>query len=132
MNFGLKALWQAVVHIEATDVFEVNQVSAVFDVITNVDISNAHHAVEGRDQPHALQARTRQTKLCISHLQGCGAFIQRALGQKVLSDQLLVALVIGLGYRQLGQCLLHFRTLQGVIHLNQYLTCPHTRAISKT
>ena len=131
-HFALVALGQAEVHIQSANVFQVDQIGAVFDIVTDVDVANAHGARKMRHDAHAIQAGARQSQLGLRHLQTRTTFIEHALGHKVLRHQVLVALVVGTGNGHLGQGLLHLGALQSVIQLHQQLTRAHPVAIGET
>ena len=60
------------------------------------------------------------------------AFIKRALGNKALGNQILVALMVGLGDGHLRLRLLNLCALQSVIELHQHLSFAHLAAVGKT
>ncbi len=124
-ELALKALGQTEVDIHAAGVLQVHQVSAVFHVVTDIDIANTHGTGKRRQDGHARQTRVGQRQLRLRHLQVGGTFFQHALGHKILRHQLLVALVVGLHDGQLGLRLLHLGALQRVVQLHQQLAAAH-------
>ena len=130
-HFALVTLGQPEVDVHAADVFQVDQVGAVLDEITEVHIAHADGAVEGGQDRHARKARAGQCQLGFSHLQIGGAFFQYTLRHKTLRDQFLVALEIRLGNRHLGLGLLDLGSLQRVVELHQQLAPAHSGPIGK-
>ena len=72
-----------------------------------------------------------QRQFGLRDLQVGRTFIQRALADKVLRHQFLVAFLVGLGNRQLRLALLDLRQRQLVVKLNQHLSLAHTLAIGE-
>jgi hypothetical protein len=83
-HLALKTLGQSEVHIHRGQVFNVDQIRAVFHVVTNVDIANTRCAIKGRQNTHALPARAGQRHLRLYHLHVGRCFIDHALGNKAL------------------------------------------------
>ena len=131
-KFALKALRQAEINKHAADVFNVDQVGAVFDVVADVDTANTNGAVKGREDRHARQSRIGQGQLSLCHLQTGPTLFEHPLGDKVLSDQLLIALVVGFGDRNLGHRLANFGLLKRIVELHQNLTFANLGTIAKT
>ena len=128
-HLALEALGQAVVHKHRLNVFDVDNVRAVFQIIAGVDGANAGQAVKRCCDFEACRRGLRQGQLGLGHFQVSGAFVHRALGNKVLCHQLLVALVVGQSDRQLGLALLDLRRLQLVVKLHQQLALAYAIAV---
>ena len=130
-DFGLKTLGQAEIHKNGVHVFNVHDVCAVFQVVAHIDLPYAGHAIERRNDFQARGGRASKKQFGLRDLQiGC-AFIQRALADKTLCHQLLVAFLVGLRNRHFSQRLLNLRLLQLVIKLHQHLSGFHALAIGK-
>ena len=110
-DLALVTLGQAEVDIEDADVLQVDQVSAVFDIVPDVDAADAHQTRKWRHDAHSVQSRTRQRQLRLRHLQAGCALVQHSLGHEILRHQFLVTLVVGLCNGDLGQRLLDFGAL---------------------
>ena len=128
-QFVLVALGQPEVHIHAADVFQVDQVGTILDVVAQVDVANANCAIERRDDRHPRLARARQCQLRLGHLQIGRTLFQHALGYKTLRHQFLVAPEVGLRDGDLGLGLLYLGPLQRIVELYQHLTPAHRRTV---
>ena len=131
-QLALETLGQAEVDVHAAGVFQVDEVGAVFDEITQIDVANTHRAVERRDDRHARQTRAGQRQLRLGHLQAGRTFFQHPLRDKVLRHQFLIALEIGQGNRHLRLGLLDLGFLQRVIELHQDLAAFDRTTVHKT
>jgi hypothetical protein len=131
-QLALEALRQAEIGIHAADVFQVDQVGAILDVVAEVDVADADRAVERRQDGHARPARTGQGQLRLGNLHIGIALVKHALGHETLGHQFLVALEVGLGNRHLGLGLLDLGALQRVVELHQHLPAAHHGAVGKT
>ena len=127
-NLGLETLRQTEVEQHGIDVFHVDHVGTIFEVIAHVDLLEAGDAIKWGQHLQALQRGLGQRQLGAGDLQGCGALVQRALADEVLRHQLLVALVVGLGDRQLRTRLRHLGLLQLVFELHHQLALAHALA----
>ena len=130
-DLGLETFGQTEVEQHGIDVFHVDHVRAVFEVITHVDLFEAGDAVKRCQHLQALQRGLGQCQFGARDLQGRCALVQRSLADEVLRHQLLVALVVGLGNRQLGTGLRHLSLLQLVFELHHQLALAHTLAIAE-
>ncbi len=131
-QLALVTLGQAKVDIKGADVLKIDQVSTVFDIVAEVDVANPHHPGERCHDAHAIQPGTGQGQLRLGHLQTGRTLVKHTLRHKFLRNQLLVSRMVGLGNRHLGQRLLQFCALQGVIQLNQRLAGIHAGTIGES
>ena len=129
LDLALKTLGQAEVNKNRLDVFNVDNVCAILEVVAHTDLANPDSAIERREDFEAGCSGLRQRQLGLRHLQIGSAFIQRALADEVLRYQLLVTLLVGLGNRQLSHALLHLRQRQLVVKLHQQLPFAHALTI---
>ena len=98
-DFSLVTLGQPEIDINGVNVFDVDNVCAILQVVTHVHLANADDAVE---RCHDFQACGRgfcQRKLGLADLQIGSAFIHRALADEVLRYQFLIAFLTRLGDR---------------------------------
>ena len=128
-NLGLETLGQAEVEQHGIDVLDVDHVRAVLEVIAHVDLFEARDAVKGGQHFQALQGGLGQRQLGARDFERSPAFVNGALADEVLRHQLLVALVVGFGNRQLGLGLSDLGALQLVIELHHHLALAHTLAV---
>jgi hypothetical protein len=130
-HFALEPLRQAEIDIHAAGVFQVDQVSPVLDVIAHIHHPDTDGGIKRRKNGHARKACTRQRQLGLDHLQIGGTLFQNPLCHKILRDQFLVALVIGLGNGNLRLRLFDFGALQHIVQLDQDLAFAYPLAIGK-
>ena len=130
-HLALQPLGQTEVHIHRSEVFNVDDVGPVLEVVAHVDTPNARNTIERGHDLEALGGGLGQRQLGLCHFQVGSTLIHRALADKTLGHQLLVALVVGLRDGQLGLALLNLRTGQLVVQLHQHLPTPHALAIVK-
>ena len=128
-DLGLKTLRQTKVEQHRIDVFHVDHVRAVFEVIAHVDLLEACDAIKRSQNLQALQRGLCQRQLRARDLQGCSALVQRALADEVLRHQFLVALMVGLGNGQFCTRLSDLGLLQLVLQLHHQLTLAHALAV---
>ena len=115
----MKTLRQAVVHKNGIHVFKVDDVSAVFEVITHVDRADAGQAVKGCNDLQASFCGAGQCQLGLGDLLSGGTFVQCAAADEILCHQLGIAGVVGLGNIELGLGLLNLSGGQLVVKLDQ-------------
>ena len=115
----MKTLRQAVVNKNSIHVFEVDDVSAVFEVITHVDGANAGQTVKGCNDLQASFCGAGQCQLGLGDLLSGSAFVKCAAADEILCHQLGIAGVVGLGNIELGLGLLNLCGGQLVVKLNQ-------------
>ena len=127
--FGLVALGQTEIEQHRIDVFQVDHVRAVSEVVTHMDLLETGDPIKRRQHLQALQTGFAQRQLGAGHLERGSALVERTLADEVLRHQLLVALVVGLGNRQLGPHLRQLGLLQLVFKLHHQLALAHTLAI---
>ena len=128
-DFGLKAFSQTEVEQHRIDVFHVDHVSAIFQIVAHVDLTQACHAIKRSEDFQTLKRGLSQGQFGLGHLQ-CGfAFVQGTLADEILRHQLFVARVIGLCNGQLGLGLHHLCCRQLVIKLHQDLALFDTLTI---
>ena len=130
-QFALVTLRQTEINIQLGEIFQINHVRTIFDIVAYIDRAQTHRAAERRHDAHTLPAGTGERHLCLRHLQTGLAFINRALGDKALRHQILIALVVGLRNRHLGLRLLYLGALQTVVELHQHLPFAYLTAIGK-
>ena len=117
----LKSLRQTKIDVDRIDVFNVDNISTILEVVAHIDQAYAHNCVEGCND---FQARCRglgKRKFGFGYLQVRRAFVQGTLTDEILRNQFLIALLIGLRNRQLCLALLNLRSLELVVELNQKL-----------
>ena len=130
-DFGLKTFRQPEVNKHRVHVFDVDDVSTVFQVVAHIDQPNACDAVKRRSDLQSRCGCLRQDQLGACHLQICCAFVQRPLADEILCHQFLVAFLIGLGNGHFSQRLLDLRLRQLVVKLNQQLPFFYPLAIGE-
>ena len=118
-DFGLKAFGQTVVHKNGIDVFDVDNVSTIFEVVTDADRANAGQTVKGGNDFQTCCRGAGQSQFGLSDLLGGSAFVQRAAADEVLRHQIFVSLVVGQGDVELGLRLLHLGGGKLVVKLHQ-------------
>ena len=131
LELALKTLRQFKVHIHRRQVFDVDQIGTVFDIVANVDAADTHRAIKRGDDTHAVQPGAGQRQLRLYHLHIGGALVHHALGDKALGYQLLVALEVGTRDRHLRVGLAHFGALQHVVQLHHHIALAHAGTIGK-
>ena len=90
-NLALVTLRQPEVDVDGINIFKIDNVRSVFQVIAHVHLADAHDAAE---RGHNSQARSRgfgQRQLGLSHLHAGSTFIQRSLTDEILRNQFLIA-----------------------------------------
>ncbi len=127
----LQPLGQAEVHIHRVQVFHVDDVGAILEVVAHVHAANACNAIKRSHDAQALGCGFGQGELGFSHFEIGGTFVHRTLADEPLGHQLLVALVVGTGDRQLGTALLHLGAGQLVVELHQQLPLAHALPIAE-
>ena len=105
----MKTLRQAVVNKNSIHVFEVDDVSAVFKVITHIDGANAGETVEGGNDLQAGFCCASQCQLGLGDLLSGSALVERAAADEVLCRQL------GLGDLLSGSALVECATADEVL-----------------
>ena len=130
-NFGLKALGQAVVHKNSFNVFNIDNVSAVLQVVANVDHADTRQAVKRCQDLQTRSGCVGQRQLGLGHLQSSSAFVYATAADEILLCQFLIALVVSHRDAELSLRLLHLRLRQTVIQLHQQLTDFDTVAVAK-
>jgi hypothetical protein len=113
------------------EILDRDEVGPVLDVIADVDRSDAHDAVEGRNNLHALQLRLRQRHLGKRHLERSPVLVHRTLADEILRRQLAAALQVRARDRGRGLGLLDLRALQRVVELHQELALAHALAVAE-
>ena len=129
LHLGLVALGQAEIHIQGVDVFQVDDVGTVFQVVPHIGGADTRDTVKRRHDLQPCSACLRQCQLGLGNLQVGSTLIHRPLADKALRHQFLVAFVVGLGNGQLGLALLHLGRLQLVVQLHQQLAFADTRTV---
>ena len=118
---GLETFGQAEIDQHRGQIFQIDQVGTVLDVVAEVDRAKAQHTVKRRNDAHPCQAGVGQRQLGLGHLQRRGTFVKHPLGNEVLCHQVLVPFEVGLGNRHLRLRLGPFGLLQRVVELDQQL-----------
>ena len=95
-NFGLKTLWQTEIKQNSFDVLNVDHVSAIFQIITHVNLTKASGTIKWGKHLQALQGGLGQRQFGLCNLKRCIGFIQRTFADKVLRDKFLIARMVGL------------------------------------
>ena len=75
-DFGLKAFWQPEVDENRINVFDVDDVSTVFQVVAHIDLANARNTVKRGNNFQTLCGRFGQSQLGLRNLQVGSAFVQ--------------------------------------------------------
>ena len=128
-DLGLETLGQTEIQQHRIDVFDVDHVRAIFEVIADVDLAQTGDAIKRRQHFQALQSGVGQGELGLGNFQCSRAFIHRALADEILRHQFLVAFVVRLGDRQFGFGLGELGRLQLVFKLDHHLALAHALAV---
>ncbi len=131
LDLALVTLGQPEINKNRINVFNIDDVRAVLQVVPCIDLADSHNPVKGCQDFQTGGGGLCQRQLGLGHLQVGGTFIQRALADEVLSHQFLVAFLVGLRNRQLSLALLELGQRQLVVKLHQHLALAHTLAIGE-
>jgi hypothetical protein len=96
------------------DVLDVDQILAFLDVVADADVAQADHAANGalmRMSSPTLAAASWTAASCTFSV--AAELSSACCADEFLLQQLLVALVVALGQREIGLRLLQFRLLDG-------------------
>ena len=75
-DLALKTLRQPEVHEDGFEIFNIDNVCAVLEVVAHIDLANTHSAIERRNNSQAGCCGLRQRQLGLRYLQIGSTFIQ--------------------------------------------------------
>ena len=130
-DLGLKTLWQTVIHVDRIHVLEVDDVGAIFEVITQVDGPDTDRAVKRGQNFQPGRRCLSQSQLGLRHLKVGRTLIDRTAADEVLLHQLFVAVEVRSRDRQFSLRLLDLGLRQLIVELHQQLPPAHTLAVPK-
>jgi hypothetical protein len=121
----------AEIHLDARDVFQVDQVGAVFHIVADADVADADNAGERRPDLELGQPGLRQRELRFQYLHVGFGLVLRPFGDELLACQILVAVEVRFRDAEFGFRLQHFGLIDAGIEPHQQLAFFHLLAIAE-